>query len=106
MTEDSALVCTLVGGGLDVRFLSRRLRAQQLSDDSEAGAVMTSAAATAADPPALPVPKKTKLYVEFAKRERENAHDIYNVFQQCALRPVLLLLLCSLNVRMWLHFSL
>lgn len=96
MTEDSALVCTLVGGGLDVRFLSRRLRTQE-PDENEAtpGAVTTAAAATSAEPPALPVPKKTKLYVEFARRERDNAPEMYNAFQQCVPGP-----LCVLNLGM------
>lgn len=80
MTEDSALVCVLVGGGLDVRFLSRRLRTQQLADNNQDGPV----AAAADNPPPLPVPKKTKLYVEFAKRERDNASEMYNAFQQYA----------------------
>jgi hypothetical protein len=74
MTEESALIATLEGGGLDVRFLSRHAKLRDLK-----GAKV----ATCEGPP-LAVPKKTKLYVEFAKRERENVVPLYHAFQQCA----------------------
>lgn len=93
MTEESALISVLVGGGLDVRFLSSRARTQQhVTDGQQSGTVTTAAIGLASDPPALQVPKKTKLYVEFARRERENASEIYNTFQRCDsnfLRPFL-----------------
>lgn len=75
MTEDSALIATLEGGALDVRFLSRRAK---VGGGASGVGVM---APVAAEP--LPVPKKTKLYIEFAKRERENAQSLYHAFQQC-----------------------
>lgn len=74
MTEDSALVSVLEGGALDVRFLSRKSRLQG------------AAAAPQDEPPALDVPKKTKLYIEFAKRERENAQALHHAFQRDLLK--------------------
>eukprot|EP00892_Ulva_mutabilis_P006281 jgi/Ulvmu1/4024/UM189_0008.1 len=84
MTEESALVCTLENGGLDVRFLSRKLRRQASKAPGEAGGV--SARAAEDDAPLLPVPKKSKLFIEFAKRERENAQAMYHTFQQDLLK--------------------
>jgi Bardet-Biedl syndrome 1 protein len=80
MTEECALVATLEGGGLDIRFLSRRAK---VGSPTKGGGL--SGAFAAAEPPPLAVPKKSKLYVEFAKRERENAQDMYHALQQCAL---------------------
>jgi Bardet-Biedl syndrome 1 protein len=74
MTEESALIATLEGGALDVRFLSHRAKRNDLK-----GAVVA-----VGEGPPLAVPKKTKLYVEFAKRERENVVPLYHAFQQCA----------------------
>jgi hypothetical protein len=95
MTEESALACVLVGGGLDVRFLSRKLRTQLLTESNEDSAVATSTAAPLEDPPPLPVPKKTKLYVEFARRERDKAPELHNAFQQCASNTYLWSHACS-----------
>lgn len=80
MTEEAALICTLESGGLDVRFVSKRLR-RQASAVADAGAV---AAAADADATPLAIPKKSKLFLEFAKRERESAQEMYHTFQQCA----------------------
>jgi hypothetical protein len=78
MTEECALIATLEGGGLDVRFLSRRAKVS--TDTADVGVM-----AAGGEP--LPIPKKTRLYIEFAKRERENAKSLYHAFQQCAFVP-------------------
>ena len=96
MTEDAALVATLEGGGLDVRFLSRRAKLDTTAAatasvaDGVGGSFRGSVAgggvaAGANESPPLVIPKKTKLYVEFAKRERENAQSMYHALQQCVL---------------------
>lgn len=74
-------MCTLENGGLDVRFPSRKLH-RQAARAAAGSAAAAAAAADAATP--LAVPKKSKLFIEFAKRERENAQAMYHTFQQCA----------------------
>lgn len=94
MTEDCALIASLEGGSLDVQFLSRRAKV-----GASAPGVGVLAPANA-EP--LPVPKKTKLYIEFAKRERENAQALYHAFQQCALGTIVSLAIaaaCTLTDR-------
>jgi hypothetical protein len=72
MTEDCALVAVLMGGGLDVRFVPRRINIAGAAD-----------AARMDEQTPLNVPKKTKLYIEFAKREREQAQSLHHAFQRC-----------------------
>lgn len=78
MTEEAALICTLENGGIDVRFPSRKLR--RLAAGAAGGG---QGAAADADAAPLAVPKKSKLFLEFAKRERDNAQAMYHTFQQC-----------------------
>lgn len=80
MTEEAALICTFESGGLDVRFVSKRLRRQVAA----AADASTVAAAVDAEATPLAIPKKSKLFLEFAKRERESAQEMYHTFQQCA----------------------
>jgi hypothetical protein len=83
MTEECALIAVLEGGALDVRFLPRRLQAPTAASTS-----------SAEEQTPLNVPKKTKLYIEFAQREREQAQALHHSFQRyawsmdCCQRPV------------------
>jgi Bardet-Biedl syndrome 1 protein len=77
--EDSALTVVLRGGALSIKILDRRAN--------------LGVSTAAAGPPAeqdipLPVPKKTRLYVEQTQREREQAGDMHRAFQKdlCRLR--------------------
>ena len=71
--EDSALMIVTRSGSVHVKALSRRAK-------------LDEKAAVSGPPPEqeqpLPVPKKTKLYVESTQREREQATEMHRIFQR------------------------
>ncbi|GBF90819.1 hypothetical protein Rsub_03673 [Raphidocelis subcapitata] len=71
--EDNALVAVLRGGGLDIKILPRT-------------ANLEASAAPGGPPPEqdvpLPVPAKTRLYVEQTQRERDGAVDMHRTYQR------------------------
>lgn len=77
--EDSALILVTRSGSVHVKSLSRRAK-------------LDEKAAISGPPPEqdqpLPVPKKTKLYVESTQREREQATEMHRIFQRdlCKVR--------------------
>lgn len=70
--EDGALVMTTIGGGLIVKILKRTAN----FDSSD-----HTPAAPASQTAKLNIPRKTKLFVDQALRERENATEMHQVFQ-------------------------
>eukprot|EP00111_Clytia_hemisphaerica_P010146 TCONS_00029654-protein len=70
--EDGALVMTTIGGGLIVKIL-KRTASFDGSDHSSATPVSQLAK--------IPIPRKTKLFVDQALREKECAKEMHQVFQ-------------------------
>ena len=77
--EDGTLICIHGQGSLTIKIWRRQVDVDAMTAD-------------AGPPPEqdipLPVPKKTKLYVEQTQRERDNAAEIHRAFQRdlCRLR--------------------
>ena len=77
--EDGTLICIHGQGSLSIKIWRRQVDVDAMTAD-------------AGPPPEqdipLPVPKKTKLYVEQTQRERDNAAEIHRAFQRdlCRLR--------------------
>jgi len=70
--EDGSLIMTTKGGGLIVKMLKRTANLDSID---------ISGGAPTAQSVKLNIPRKTKLFVDQALRERENATNMYNVFQ-------------------------
>lgn len=81
--EDNTLVVTTSSGALDIKILARAAKL----DPSVASAKLLHEQVPEQDVP-LNIPKKTRVYVEQTKREREKASEMHRSFQRdlCKLR--------------------
>ena len=81
--EDNTLVITTSSGALDIKILARAAKL----DPSAAAAKLLQEQVPEHDVP-LNIPKKTRVYVEQTKREREKASEMHKGFQRdlCKLR--------------------
>lgn len=77
--EDNTLITILKNGTLDIKMLPR-------TANLEASSSMVGPPVEQETP--LPIPKKTKLYIEQAHREVEQAGEMHRIFQKdlCKLR--------------------
>ena len=81
--EDNTLVITTSSGALDIKILARAAKL----DPSAAAAKLLQEQVPEQDVP-LNIPKKTRVYMEQTKREREKASEMHKGFQRdlCKLR--------------------
>ena len=81
--EDNTLVVTTSSGALDIKILARAAKL----NPSAATSKLLQEQVPEQDVP-LSIPKKTRVYVEQTKREREKASEMHKGFQRdlCKLR--------------------